>query len=101
MPDVTFTRRITTHDRETDAISASESTVPGRAMKVRGDPERYKALQLIEAESPTLLFVPTVYGQRIKAGDTIQWRNATYTARDCNHLEPDGVVIQTRVIIER
>lgn len=101
MPDVTFTRRLTSHNRATDAISVSESTVEGRAMKVRGDPERYKALQLIEAESPTLLFVPTTYGQRIKAGDTVEWRSTTYTARDCNHLEPDGVVIQTRVIIEK
>lgn len=98
---ITFTRTTHTHNRATDTLTSSSSTIAGRAMKVRGDPERYRALGLVESESPTLLFVPTTYGDRIKPGDTVSWRSTTYTARDCNHLEPDGVVIQTRVIIER
>ena len=101
MPDVTFTRKTSTIDRATSLVSVTSSEIEGAAIKVRGDPERYKALQLIEAKSPTLLFSPVTYGDRIMPGDTVEWGSATYTARDCNHIEPDGVVIGTRVIIEK
>lgn len=98
---VTFTRVTKTHNRATDQMTSATSTIEGVAIKVRGNPERYKALGLVEAEAPTLLFFPRVYGERIKPGDTIVFRNQKFTARDCEHLEPDGVVINTRVIVER
>jgi hypothetical protein len=98
---VTFTRSTRTHTRSTDTYTTATSTIVGEAIKVRGNPDRYKELGLVESRAPTLLFVPTTYGDRIEPGDTVEWNSTTHTARSCDHLEPDGVVIQTRVIVER
>jgi len=98
---VTFTRTTTTHDRTTDTITESTSSIVGTAMKTQGNPARYSALGLIESEAPTLLFTPRTYGDRIQPGDRCTFKGNTYTARDCDHLEPDGVVIHTKVIVER
>jgi hypothetical protein len=97
----TFTRKTKTENRSTGAISVSETTIAGNAMKVRGNPSEYRESGLVESEAPTLLFVPTTYGDRISEGDTVTWRNILYTVKKCFHLEPDGVVISTRVMIAR
>lgn len=100
----TFTRSTKTHNRATDTFTVTETTIEGKAMKVSGNPTRYRELGLIESAAPTLLFAPTTYGDRIEPGDTVTWPPSgglVYTARDCFHLEPDGVVIQTRVIVDR
>ena len=101
MPTVTWTRTTTTEDRSTGVVTTSTSTITGEAIKVRGEPQRYRALGLVESEAPTLLFAPATYGDRIKPGDRTTFRSQVFTARECHHLEPDGVVIQTRVIVER
>ena len=101
MMSKTFTRRSKTHDRESDTFTVTTSTITGVGIKVRGNPERYKELRLIESEAPTILFVPTTYGDTIRVGDTVEFGGTVYTVRDCNHLAPDGVTIQTRAIVER
>ena len=98
---VTFTRSTKTHTRSTDSITVATSTIVGAAIKVQGDPVRYRELGLIESEAPTLLFVPTTYGDRIEPGDKVSYGGETFTARACYHLEPDAVVIHTMVIIAR
>lgn len=98
---ITFTRSTKTETRSTGRMTVSESAITGAAIKVTGDPVRYRELGLVESASPTLLFVPETYGDTIEPGDTTSYGGKTYTARDCFHLAPDGVTIQTRVIVER
>lgn len=99
---VTFTRTVqSSYDPETDLATLTTTTVVGTAMRTRGDPQRYTALGLVESEAPTLLFVPTTYGQTPKAGDTVSWQSETFTARDVQVIAPDGVTIAARVIVEK
>lgn len=103
MPSVTFTRTVPgNYDPETDTdASPSTLTIRGEAVRVRGLPETYRALSLIESEAPTLLFTPEEYGERPKPGDTVVWEAQTWTVRDVNPTAPDGVMILARIIITR
>ena len=56
--------------------------------------------ELFLAIPPTLIFVPTTYGDTVEPGDTVVWANDTYTVRDVEPASPDGVTILARVIIE-
>lgn len=91
-----------TYDGETRTWSTPTSTsITGSAMQVQGDPEKYKALGLVESEAPTLLFVPNTYGDAIGVGWTVTWANKNYTVTDVSHVAPDGVVILTRAVVTR
>ena len=91
-----------TYDPETRTWSTPTSTsCTGAAIQIRGDPERYKALGLVESEAPTLLFVPATYGEAPGVGWEVTWANKDYTVRDISHVAPDGVVIMSRVVIGR
>jgi hypothetical protein len=96
---VVFTRQTQSEDPTTGIVTPTESTITGSAIKIRGRSHIYRSLELIESLAPTLFFTPATYGDRIKPGDTTVWNEETYTAKDCDHIEPDGVVIATRVII--
>jgi hypothetical protein len=98
---VTFSRSTTTYTEATDVASLATTTVAGYALRVRGDPERYRALSLVESAAPTLLFVPTTYGDRPEVGDTLTWESATHTVRDVSPLAPDGTPILARVVVGR
>jgi hypothetical protein len=90
------------YDPETGIFSVpTTATVVGVAIRVRGDPEIYKRLGLVEAESPTLLFVPTTYGETPAVGWTTTWNSTAYTVRAVYPTAPDGVVIMTKVVLER
>lgn len=101
---------MTTFTRITQTVSASDgalgtpstTTVTGSAIRVRGLPETYRKLGLIDSESPTLFFTPTTYGETPLPGDTVVWPvggTKTYTVQDVNPIAPDGVVIAARVVI--
>jgi len=100
---VTFTYSTPgTYTAETDTWATPATTsISGNAIQVRGDPEVYKALSLIESEAPTLLFVPTTYGGRVEPGYTVEWSNLTYTAQNVRHVAPDGVVIVSYITVSR
>lgn len=85
-------------DTWTDAVDAS---VSGHAIRTRGNPIRYQALNLVQSESPTLLFAPTTYGQQPALGSTVTWDSVSYSARDVEPLEPNGTAILSRVIVSR
>ena len=80
--------------------SGSTSTVAGKAVRVSGDPKVYEALNLVEANAPTLLFVPTTFGGNVALGDTVTWSSVSYTVRQANPIAPDGNNIAWRVVVE-
>lgn len=98
---VTFTRAVTTsYDPLTDTVtSGTATTVAGYAVRVKGDPERYRVLSLVETKAPTLLFAPTTYGSAPKEGDTLTWSSVAYTVRDVAPVAPDGTGIIYRVVV--
>lgn len=91
-----------TYDPVTDQLSGeTESRVPGDAVEVRGDPERYAALGLTPQSSVTLKFAPTVYGGTPTPGSSVTWGGALYTVRACEPLAPDGRTILATVVCAR
>lgn len=80
--------------------SGSSSTVAGQAVRVSGDPKVYEALGLIEENSPTLLFVPTTFGDSVSLGSSLTWSSISYTVRQANPIAPDGNAIAWRVVVE-
>jgi len=104
---LTFTRTSPgTYDPLTDTTSAATvTTVAGRGIIVRGDPQRYRALELTLSTAPTLLFAPTTYPLQanttamVQPGDTVVLNNATLTVRDVEPVAPDGNVIVARIIV--
>jgi len=100
---VTFTRTTATHDPTTGTYTTSGITIPGNAIQVRGNPERYRAAGLVLSTMPTLLWSPTTYGSYVpEPGDTVTWPEtggSAYTVRDVDPIAPDGVLIAARVVI--
>ena len=100
---VTFTlERAGLYDPATDtSTGATTTTVAGYAVQVEGDPERYRALGLVEGEAPTLLFVPSTFGALPPLGARVTWASASYTVRAVDPLRPDGNAILANVIVAR
>jgi hypothetical protein len=100
---VTFSRVVDgTHDPETGLFTGSTTTtVAGSAIKVKGSPEAYQALNLVPSAAPSLFFVPSTEGEYPKPGDTVTWASEVYTVRDTEHIAPDGIVIATKTVIAR
>lgn len=98
---VTFTKVAPgTYDGTTDTWSnPTNASVSGYAIRVRGNPDTYEKLNLIEALSNTLLFTPSTYGQVPALGSEVVWDGVTYTVRDVNQLAPDGKAILSRVVV--
>lgn len=96
-----FTRTTRTHSLADDTFTVVETTIEGVAIRTPGDPILYRELGLVEAEAPTLLWVPATYGDTPEPGDTVTWNGLGYTVRHVDPLAPDGVVIQARVVIAR
>ena len=99
----TVTRNVPgTYDAATDSwTSPSVTTIGGSAIQVRGDPDTYRALNLIQSEAPTLFWTPDTYGDRPLPGDTVEWASTVYTIRDVAPIQPDGVLIAARLIVVR
>lgn len=98
---VVFTESQMAIDDETGAATETISTVPGHALRVKGRPDTYRALSLVESQAPTLLFVPDTYGAAPALGSSVIWNGATYTVRDVDPLAPDGTAILHRVVVAR
>lgn len=98
---VTFTRTTQAENLATGVLTPTVTTISGNAIRVRGLPQTYRALGLIDSEAPTLLFDATTYGDRPAPGDTVVWEGLTWVVRDVNPVAPDGVAIISRVVITR
>jgi hypothetical protein len=99
---VTFTRTNSTYNPATDTFDAARRvTVIGHAIRVKGDPERHRALSLTISEAPTLLFAPTTYGQTPDVGMSVDFGGVRYVVRDVEPVAPDGTAILARVTVSR
>lgn len=94
-----------TYDAATDTFTTpTTSTVTGSAIKVRSkdsEVRRYEALGLVLADTLTLLFTPTTYGDTPEVGSSVEWAEQTYTVRTVETIAPDGVTIAARVGVSR
>jgi len=101
---VTFTRTVPgTYDAATDVWSApSTVTVSGYAIRdVGGNPQRYLALELIQSESPRLLFGPSTPGALPALGSAVTWNGVGYSVRDVEPIGPDGPAVVAYVIVSK
>lgn len=99
---ITFTLGTGTYDGATDTWSGgSTSTVVGFGRRVRGNPETYKALELIESEAPTIEFTPDTYGEIPPQGATTSFGGVAYAVRDVDPWAADGNAVSCRVVIAR
>lgn len=96
----TFTR-VTQNVNPADGTigTPTTTTITGSAIRVRGLPETYQKLGLIDSQSPTLFFTPTNYGDTPAPGDTVVFGGVTFTVHDVNPIAPDGVTIAARVVV--
>jgi hypothetical protein len=105
--DITFTDITQVHTPSTGSVSPVETTVTGVALQVKGNPNTYNALTLIESAAPTLLFVPDEYGALPEVGATCEWgvdrdnEPITYSVRNVDPFAPDGVAIYAKIVIVR
>lgn len=100
---VTFSHTTTgTYDPATDTTTgATVTTVTGKAIRTKGDPLKYQALNLVASEAPTLLFTPTTYGSLPSLGDTVSWGSVVYSVKDVDPVAPDGTAIIARIVVAR
>lgn len=99
---VTFSHTTSTYTESTDATTAPvTATVAGYALRVKGNPITYAALNLVQSEAPTLLFAPSTYGQMPVLGSSVTWGGQSYTVRDVNPLAPNGTAILCKVVVAR
>jgi hypothetical protein len=98
---VTFTKVTTPQDDTTGAPGTPvTTTVAGVAIRVRGNPDRYRELGLTLSENPTLFFVPSTQGQKPADGSTVVWGGTTYTTKDVLPIDLDGAsAIAHRVVV--
>lgn len=98
---VTFTRASQgSYDASTDAATYTTTTITGTAVRIPGQAHRYAQLGLVESNAPTLIFIPTYYGQTPEPGDVVTWQSQNYTVRDVQPWGPDGVTLGASVVIE-
>lgn len=100
---VTFTLTTPgTYDSTTDTYSApSTASIVGSAVRVAGDPQQYKALELVEEEAPTIFFTPTTFGQLPAPGYSVTWGGLTFVTRAVRPISPDGTAIAARIVVSR
>ena len=68
-------------------------------MEIDGDPDLYKALELIETENPTLLFKPTIAGQLPPLGASVPWGGETFTVKNIKRLAMNGTPTAARIVV--
>jgi hypothetical protein len=99
---VTFSRLAEGYDAATDLVTPAVTTIPGKAIQVRGGSiERFRALGLVIDDPKRLLFAPDTFGQTPVVGDTVVWAGDRMTAKDVELVAPDGNTILAYVTVGR
>ena len=84
------------------SLSRKKTTiVSGVALQIKGDPEEYESLKLIEKAALTLLFVAETYGDSPPLGASCEWGGLRYQVEAIRKLAPDGTAVLSRVIVSR
>lgn len=88
------------YDPATDTSTAPvTSSVAGHAMEIDGDPELYRALELIGVQAPTLLFKPDTPGQLPGLGWSVFWGGQTFTVKNITRLAMNGTPTAARIVV--
>lgn len=91
-----------TYDGDTGTWSdATTVTVEGYAVQIAGDPDLYKALGLIESDSPTLSFTPKTPGVIPPLGYTVAWGGETLTVKNRKLLAMNGIATAAHLVVIR
>lgn len=98
---VTFTQTTPGTYDGTTWSDATTVTVEGYAVQIAGDPELYKALGLIESDSPTLSFTPKTRGVIPPLGMTVPWGGETLTVLKRKLLAMNGVATAAHLVMVR
>jgi hypothetical protein len=77
---------------------AASSSVAGHAVQTPGNPERYRALQLVETHAITLIFAPSTRPQMPALGATFTFGGVKWTVKAVDPVAPDGDGIVATVI---
>ncbi len=83
------------------SFTKKTTTINGVALQVKGDPEEYESLKLIEKAALTLLFVAKTYGDSPPLGSFCEWGGLRYQVEAIRKLAPDGTAVLSRVIVSR
>ena len=83
------------------SFKKKSTTISGVALQVKGDPEEYESLKLIEKAALTLLFVAETYGEFPPLGASCEWGQLKYQVEASRKLAPDGTAVLSRVIVSR
>lgn len=102
---ITFSKTVagTFNPSTGDSAPPTTQSVTGKAIRTKGNPDTYLALGLIEAQSPTLFFVPDVYGVLPQLGMSALWGGTTYNVADggIDPLDLDGKgAIAARIVVK-
>lgn len=88
------------YNDETDEFEPPvNSSVPGLAVEVPGDPEEYERLGLIKANPVTLIFVPDTIGQAPPLHSHVSWAGTRRIVQSVLPYRPAGVVAAARVVL--
>lgn len=101
---VTFTLVLPgTYQESTGTFSGSPTTVTvtGYAVRIKGDPDMYAKLGLIETEAATLDFVPTTMGQRPPKLARAPFGSETFIVAEIFPFAPAGSDISSRIVVRR
>lgn len=100
---VTFTHVAPgTHDPATAGFGAPvKTTVKGYAMRIPGDPERYRALELIESEAPTLMFTPKTRGEMPAIDSRVTWGDLDYSVKHLDVVALNGTATSAKIVVSR
>ena len=83
------------------SFKKKSTTISGVALQIKGDPEEYESLKLIEKAALTLLFVAETYGDSPPLGAFCEWGGLRYQVEATRKLAPDGTAVLSRVIVSR
>lgn len=81
--------------------SPTSSTMTGYVHRIRGNPERYRDLKLIESESPTLDFTPDTYGDTPSLNASLPWGGVTHFVVAVDPWQPDGSTVSAQLVVSR
>lgn len=100
---VTFTKQVPgTIDPATNRLSgASTVTVVGAAVRVKGNPLQYQALELVITEAATLIFAAQTIGQLPPIGASVSFGGEMYVVRYIDPVAPDGTPLVSRIVVSR
>lgn len=99
--DAIVTHQERTYTAATDTMTEAPMAIYGHAVEVKGDPERYEGLGLVERRPKTLVFVSEFYGvdDAPSVGDVIEWAGGDWAIKDVGNVGPDGTPIVSRLVV--